>query len=128
MAVRRRNRALRRARRRELDWLVIKEIGWRGFRWEEGSAGEGLPSGFRGSRGGQLTQGGIKAIMTKVSRETIRLDKADFGYSSPPHPSTDTRIFTPISATRQCLSARFSSKRSDSATISNLEMSRYPRC
>lgn len=83
MAVRRRNRALRRARRRELDWRVIKEIGWRGFRWEEGSAGEGLPSGFRGSRGGQLTQGGIKAIMTKVSRETIRLDKADFWIQFP---------------------------------------------
>jgi hypothetical protein len=60
-------REQKRARRRQIDWRVAHEIGWRGFKWEEGNDGEGLPKGFRGGRGGPLTEDGIKAVMTKVS-------------------------------------------------------------
>ncbi|WVQ79681.1 hypothetical protein IAT38_001781 [Cryptococcus sp. DSM 104549] len=62
---RRRRRSMVRAKKREADWRVGKEIGWRGFKWEESGDGEGLPTGFRGSKGGKLTEDGIKAIMTK---------------------------------------------------------------
>ncbi|WVO14456.1 hypothetical protein L204_102090 [Cryptococcus depauperatus] len=53
------------ARLKEVDWRVIQEVGWRGFRWEEGQEGEGLPRGFRGGHGGQLTEEGIKNLMIK---------------------------------------------------------------
>ena len=59
-------REQKRARKRELDWKIAS-IGWRGFKWEEGERGEGLPKGFRGSRGGPLTEEGIKQVMLKVS-------------------------------------------------------------
>ena len=70
MVMRRRGREARRARRREKDWRVITEVGWRGFRWEEGLSGAGLPVHFRGSGGGSLSEDGIKAIMTKVSQRS----------------------------------------------------------
>lgn len=53
------------ARHKEADWRVSKEVGWRGFSWEEGQGGEGLPAGFRGGKGGPLTEEGIKSIMAK---------------------------------------------------------------
>ena len=62
----RQRKAAMKARKREIDYRVAKEIGWRGFKWEEGTAGEGLPRGFRGTRPGKLTEDGIKAVMTKV--------------------------------------------------------------
>ncbi len=71
--LRRRIREATRTRRRQLDYRVVKEIGWRGFKWEEGSAGEGLPIRFRGNRGGLLNEAGIKAVMTKVSQAPNRL-------------------------------------------------------
>lgn len=64
---------LRRARRAEKDQRVIREIGWRGFKWEEGSSGEGLPRSFRGTVGGRLTEEAIKAVMTKVSHHITML-------------------------------------------------------
>jgi hypothetical protein len=69
-AIRRKKREAKRAQRREIDWKVIRECGWRGFKWEEGKDGEGLPRGFRGCRGAPLSEQGIKAIMTKVSIAT----------------------------------------------------------
>ena len=63
---RRRANQLRRQTRRELDFTIAMKVGWRGFKWEEGSKGEGLPKGFRGTMGGQLTEPGIKALMAKV--------------------------------------------------------------
>ncbi|WVF67590.1 hypothetical protein IAT40_002348 [Kwoniella sp. CBS 6097] len=60
-----RRRSLIHAKKREADWRVVNEVGWKGFKWEEGEAGEGLPRGFRGNRGGKLTEQGIKAVMTK---------------------------------------------------------------
>lgn len=59
-------REQRRARRRQIDWKIVHDVGWRGFKWEEGAGGEGLPRGFRGSRGGPLTEDAIKAVMRKV--------------------------------------------------------------
>ncbi|OWZ70446.1 hypothetical protein AYX14_04128 [Cryptococcus neoformans] len=61
---RRRKQAVK-ARHKEADWRVSKEVGWRGFSWEEGQDGEGLPAGFRGGKGGSLTEEGIKSIMAK---------------------------------------------------------------
>lgn len=63
---RRRKQAVK-AQRKEVDWRVSKEVGWRGFSWEEGRDGDGLPAGFRGGKGGFLTEEGIKSIMAKVS-------------------------------------------------------------
>ncbi|OCF32661.1 hypothetical protein I316_05582 [Kwoniella heveanensis BCC8398] len=60
-----RRRSLIRAKKREADWRIVNEVGWKGFKWEEGEAGEGLPRGFRGSKGGKLTEPGIKAVMSK---------------------------------------------------------------
>lgn len=68
IAARTGRREQRKARRRQIDWRVAHEIGWRGFKWEEGNSGEGLPRGFRGCRGGPLTEDGIKAVMKKVSQ------------------------------------------------------------
>ena len=65
-AVKQRRRQARRIRTQLVDGRVSSEIGWRGFRWEEGPLGEGLPAHFRGSRGGALTESGIKAVMHKV--------------------------------------------------------------
>lgn len=67
LAVKRQQRSLIRARRREADGRVAREVGWRGFIWEEGKQGEGMPRRFRGTVGGRLTESGIKAVMTKVS-------------------------------------------------------------
>lgn len=64
-ASRQRREAIK-ARKREADYRVAREIGWRGFKWEEGTAGEGLPRGFRGTKPGKLTEEGIKAVMIKV--------------------------------------------------------------
>ncbi|WVR09401.1 hypothetical protein IAU60_006468 [Kwoniella sp. DSM 27419] len=58
-------RSMVQAKKREVDWRVVREVGWRGFKWEEGEAGEGLPRGFRGGRGGPLSEEAIKAVMTK---------------------------------------------------------------
>ena len=71
MAARMGRREQRRARRKQVDWRIAHEVGWRGFKWEEGAGGEGLPQGFRGMRGGPLTEDGIKAVMTKVSHMTF---------------------------------------------------------
>ncbi|WWC63558.1 uncharacterized protein I303_106162 [Kwoniella dejecticola CBS 10117] len=62
---RRKRRSLLRAKKREADRRVAVEVGWRGHKWEEGDAGEGLPRGFRGTKGGKLTEEGIKGVMTK---------------------------------------------------------------
>lgn len=67
-AVKQKKAALR-LKRKELESRIVREVGWRGFKWEEGSAGEGLPRGFRGLRPGRLTEDGIKGIMTKVSSD-----------------------------------------------------------
>ncbi|WWC90460.1 uncharacterized protein L201_005395 [Kwoniella dendrophila CBS 6074] len=53
------------SKKREADWRIAREVGWRGHKWEEGDAGEGFPRGFRGTKGGKLTEEGIKAVMTK---------------------------------------------------------------
>jgi hypothetical protein len=53
----------RRARRKEADYRIMREVGWKCFRWEER---EGLPSGFRGGKGGPLSEEGIRSVMTKV--------------------------------------------------------------
>ena len=63
-ARRRKRRDAKTTRRREVD-IMVKNLGWRGFKWEE--RGTGLPDGFRGSKGMPLTESGIKAIMIKVS-------------------------------------------------------------
>ncbi|KAK4686607.1 hypothetical protein P7C73_g3518, partial [Tremellales sp. Uapishka_1] len=63
-AARKQQKELSRARKREGDSRIAQEVGWRGFVWEEG-AGEGLPRGFRGNKGGRLTEQAIKAVMTK---------------------------------------------------------------
>lgn len=60
-------RNMAKARRREADERVAREVGWKGFKWEEGRHGCGLPRGFRGTRGGRLTESGIKAVMARVS-------------------------------------------------------------
>ncbi|WVW85360.1 hypothetical protein I302_107398 [Kwoniella bestiolae CBS 10118] len=62
---RRRRRSLIKAKKREADWRIATEVGWRGHKWEGGETGEGLPRGFRGTNGGKLTEEGIKAVMTK---------------------------------------------------------------
>lgn len=54
-----------RSQRKALDRRIVEEVGWRGFKWEEGPNGEGLPRRFRGTAGGPLTEEGIKAVMTK---------------------------------------------------------------
>lgn len=72
LAAKKQQRSALRARRREADGRVAREVGWRGFKWEEGKQGEGMPRGFRGTVGGRLTEGGIKAVMTKVSRRARR--------------------------------------------------------
>ncbi|GMK59802.1 hypothetical protein CspeluHIS016_0900190 [Cutaneotrichosporon spelunceum] len=53
----------RRQRRQDRDAQVAR-IGWRGFKWEEASGGDGFPPGFRGTRPGALTERGIKNVMT----------------------------------------------------------------
>ncbi|WWC71329.1 uncharacterized protein I206_105283 [Kwoniella pini CBS 10737] len=62
---RRKRRSLLKAKKREADRRISKEVGWRGHKWEEGDSGEGLPRGFRGTKGGKLTEAGIKGVMTK---------------------------------------------------------------
>jgi hypothetical protein len=66
-ALRKQVRDARRAQRDDKD-IQIARLGWRGFKWEEGSEGEGFPRGFRGTRPGALTEKGIKNVMTMVSR------------------------------------------------------------
>ena len=68
----------RRARRRQIDWKILHEVGWRGFKWEEGG-GEGLPKGFRGGRGGALSEDAIKAVMRKVGHTCILLTSVPIG-------------------------------------------------
>jgi hypothetical protein len=106
MAARMGRREQRRARRKQIDWRIAHEVGWRGFKWEEGAGGEGLPRGFRGLRGGPLTEDGIKAIMTKVGLED-RLWLAVAHCSSPRHRLTERRTSTTTSTIK-----RFSSGRS----------------
>jgi len=67
LAMQKQQRMILRAKRREADGRILKEVGWRGFKWEEGKNGEGMPRGFRGTVGGPLTVDAIKAVMTKVS-------------------------------------------------------------
>jgi hypothetical protein len=67
LAMQKQQRMMLRAKRREADGRIVKEVGWRGFKWEEGKNGEGIPRGFRGTVGGPLTVDAIKAVMTKVS-------------------------------------------------------------
>ncbi|WRT68634.1 uncharacterized protein IL334_005612 [Kwoniella shivajii] len=62
---RRRRRSAVKAKKREAERRIAREVGWRGFKWEEGEAGEGLPRGFRGTKGGKLTEEGIRAVMAK---------------------------------------------------------------
>jgi len=69
-ALRKQLRDARRAKREEHD-AQIARVGWRGFKWEEGSGGEGFPRGFRGTRPGALTEKGIKNVMTMVSRRVV---------------------------------------------------------
>ncbi|KAL1405801.1 hypothetical protein Q8F55_007478 [Vanrija albida] len=65
-------REARRAKRDERD-AQIARLGWRGFKWEEGQAGEGFPRGFRGTRPGALTEKGIKNVLTMYpSSSTLR--------------------------------------------------------
>lgn len=66
-AMMKQQRSAIRAKRREADGRIANEIGWRGFKWEEGKEGEGMPRGFRGTVGGPLSTDAIKAVMTKVS-------------------------------------------------------------
>ncbi|WWD19283.1 hypothetical protein CI109_103741 [Kwoniella shandongensis] len=61
----RRRRSMLKAKKRDADYKIGKEVGWRGFKWEEGEVGEGLPRGFRGMKGGRLTEDGLKAVMMK---------------------------------------------------------------
>ncbi|ODN85481.1 hypothetical protein L198_07564 [Cryptococcus wingfieldii CBS 7118] len=64
------------AKKQEADWRISREIGWRGFKWEEGREGEGLPRNFRGGKGGDLTIEGIKMVMTKFpSASAFRYQK-----------------------------------------------------
>lgn len=58
-------RDARRTRLSDQDQLIAR-VGWRGFKWEEGSGGEGFPRGFRGTKPGALTEKGIKNVMTMV--------------------------------------------------------------
>ena len=67
IAIKKHQRSLLRAKRREADGRILKEVGWKGFIWEQGKQGEGMPKGFRGTVGGKLTESGIRAVMTKVS-------------------------------------------------------------
>ncbi|KAL7422397.1 hypothetical protein Q5752_003043 [Cryptotrichosporon argae] len=55
---------LREVRKRQKDALAA-QVGWRGFGWEEGKDGEGLPPGFRGLHGGPLSEDAIRAVMQK---------------------------------------------------------------
>ncbi|WVQ71992.1 hypothetical protein IAR50_001536 [Cryptococcus sp. DSM 104548] len=64
------------AKMQEADWRISREVGWRGFKWEEGKEGEGLPRNFRGGKGGDLTTEGIKMVMTKFpSASAFRYQK-----------------------------------------------------
>lgn len=72
MVIQKQHRNAIRAKRREADERVLREVGWRGFKWEEGKRGEGLPRGFRGTVGGPLSQEAIKGVMTKVSSSRAR--------------------------------------------------------
>lgn len=67
---RQQQREARRTRTEERDQMISK-VGWRGFKWEEGSGGEGFPRGFRGTKPGALTEKGIKNVMTMVSVELV---------------------------------------------------------
>jgi hypothetical protein len=71
MAMMKQQRVAIRAKRREADGRIANEVGWRGFKWEEGKQGEGMPRGFRGTVGGPLSTDAIKAVMTKVSTSRI---------------------------------------------------------
>ena len=52
---------------REEDALVTREVRWRGFSWEEGPDGTGLPRHFRGHVGGELLEERLKELASKVS-------------------------------------------------------------
>jgi hypothetical protein len=51
---------------REEDNLVDREVGWRGFSWEEGENGTGLPRHFRGNVEGELLEERLRELATKV--------------------------------------------------------------
>ena len=51
---------------REEDNLVDQEVGWRGFSWEEGENGTGLPKHFRGHVEGELLEERLRELATKV--------------------------------------------------------------
>jgi hypothetical protein len=74
LAAKKQQRMVVRAKRREADGRIASEVGWRGFKWEEGKQGEGMPRGFRGTVGGPLSTEAIKAVMTKVCHQRIRSD------------------------------------------------------
>lgn len=93
MVIEKQHRMAVRAKRREADERVLKEVGWRGFKWEEGNRGEGLPRGFRGTVGGPLSVEAIKGVMTKVSCSYFLL-LAKLITSTPKHPSIDTSTCT----------------------------------
>lgn len=111
-----------RSKRREMDQRVIQEIGWRGFKWEEGVAGEGLPRAFRGNRGGPLTEAGIKAVMNKVKFNLgAGVQYAD-RTSSPLPRLIDTTPYRPISGINTCSCKRSRPKRN--ASVSSPHQSR----
>jgi len=60
------------------DWFIA-DLGWRGFKWED----EGLPPGFRGTRGGPLTEQAIKAVMQQASHSKSLLMLVSVSVGSP---------------------------------------------
>jgi hypothetical protein len=116
MAIQKQHRMVIRAKRREADERVQKEVGWRGFKWEEGKRGEGLPRGFRGTVGGPLSVEAIKGVMTKVS-SSIGQIMSKLIVSIPKRPSIDTNTFTTIYSINGDSFWRLEQKRTDKVII-----------
>jgi hypothetical protein len=51
---------------REEDERVRSRVGWKGFYWEEGAEGSGLPRHFRGHVEGELLEERLKELAVKV--------------------------------------------------------------
>jgi hypothetical protein len=115
--MRRRKKDEARRRRREADGRVVNEVGWRGFKWEEGTAGEGLPRGFRGGKGGLLTEDGIKAVMAKVDTclAVVQTRTLLILCSSPLRPHSDIATYRPTFGISTILS--WTSPRKPSALV-----------